>query len=247
MEFTKKEIRDILIVATIVAIIFTLYELRNISNIDFKFLNGLSILISTFIFSIIIYFVYASTQKLAAKFYDYKATFGLLNWEKNIKEIRKKVSIPLGIIITLLVTIISSGRLFFVILNSTLIENKREERLGRKWTNIKEFEEAQVALAGPLSLVLLLILFKLLSLTSLVFERGMFITSTIMIFNMLPIPKVDGIKIFFGSIPLYIASTIFLILFTFLIFKLSIIQSLMLALIFALVIAGIYLYKKLSS
>lgn len=240
MQLRKKEIQSILIVAFIAALIFSFNE-WGIKN--FSVIIGLQNLLLAFIFCLIIYTVHAFSQKLTANFFEHEVEFTHISIKKKIKEIHRSITIPIGPLITFFITLISNGKFIFLILNSFDLKSNKTNRLGRKWTNIKDFEEAQIALAGPLSDILLLILFKLLLPLSFVFSKGMFIASTIAIFNMLPLPKVDGSRIFFGSRPLYVASLIFIIIFVILIFQLSIIQTLILALILSLVVGILYLYK----
>jgi Zn-dependent protease len=240
MQLRKKEIQSILIVAFIAAFIFSFNE-WGIEN--FNITLGIQNLILAFVFCLIIYTVHAFSQKFTANFYDHDVEFTYISMKKKIAEIRKTITIPIGPLLTLLITLISNGKFIFLILNSFNLKTNKTRRLGHKWVNIKEFEEAQIALAGPLSNILILILFKILTPLSGVFSRGMFIASTIAIFNMLPIPKVDGSRIFFGSRPLYVASLIFIIIFVILIFQLSVLQTLILALLLSLIIGGIYLYK----
>ncbi len=240
MQLRKKEIQSILIVAFIAAFIFSFNE-WGIEN--FNITLGIQNLILAFVFCLIIYTVHAFSQKFTANFYDHDVEFTYISMKKKIAEIRKTINIPIGPLLTLLITLISNGKFIFLILNSFNLKTNKTRRLGHKWVNIKEFEEAQIALAGPLSNILILILFKILTPLSGVFSKGMFIASTIAIFNMLPIPKVDGSRIFFGSRPLYVASLIFIIIFVILIFQLSVLQTLILALLLSLIIGGIYLYK----
>ena len=240
MQLRKKEIQSILIVAFIAAFIFSFNE-WGIEN--FNITLGIQNLILAFVFCLIIYTVHAFSQKFTANFYDHDVEFTYISMKKKIAEIRKTINIPIGPLLTLLITLISNGKFIFLILNSFNLKTNKTRRLGHKWVNIKEFEEAQIALAGPLSNILILILFKILTPLSGVFSKGMFIASTIAIFNMLPIPKVDGSRIFFGSRPLYVASLIFIIIFVILIFQLSVLQTLILTSLLSLIIGGIYLYK----
>lgn len=243
MEFDKKEIRDIAIVALIAAFVFSFNEW---GTSRFDAAEGMKNLFTAFIFCSIIYLSHASAQKLVASHYQYRIGFTLISMQRRINELKKFITIPIGPIITVLATLVSNGKFIFILLSSYKYIPENEYRVGKHWIHIKEYEEAQVALAGPLSQILLLIIFKLLLPVSIIFNKAMFIVSIIAIYNMLPLPHVDGMKIFFGSRPLYIASLIFIIAFIILIFHLSIIQTIILALLFTTVLSTIYLYKKLS-
>ncbi|MBI2508002.1 hypothetical protein HYV89_03540 [Candidatus Woesearchaeota archaeon] len=243
MEFGRKEIKNILTASLIAAFVFSFNE-WGIESFDA--IEGLKNLFIAFIFCSIIYFSHSSAQKLVAEYYEYRIEFTLISMQRRISEIKKLVSIPIGPIVTLLATFVSNGKFIFLLLNSFKHVPENEFRVGRHWINIKEYEEAQVALAGPLSQIILLIIFKLLLQFSVIFNKAMFIVSIVAIYNMLPLPHLDGMKIFFGSRPLYIASLIFMVAFIVLIFYLSTIQAIILAFLFAAVLTAIYLYKKLS-
>jgi Zn-dependent protease len=240
MEFDKKEIRNILIAAFLAAFVFSFNDW---GLEKFTPTVGLRNLFLAFIFTLIIYFSHAFSQKLMANHYDYRIRFTLISMKRKIKDLRRYITFPTGPIITLLLTLLSNGKFIFLVLNSFEHVTQKEFRVGRRWSNIKEFEEAQIALAGPLSQIVLLLIFKFLLPLSAIFNTALFITSVVAVYNMLPLPKVDGLKIFFGSLPLYITSLVFVIIFILLIFHLSALQTLFLALIFSLVIGVIYLYK----
>lgn len=241
MEFSKKEIKYILIAALIAAFVFSFNE-WGIEK--FSAAIGAKNLLIAFVFCSIIYFSHSLAQKFMADYYEYKIEFTLIDIKSKIKKAGKAVTLPMGPIITLLLIFISGGKFVFLILNSYEHIHHKEFRIGRRWINLKEFEEAQIALAGPLSQIFLLIIFKLLLPFSIIFNKAMFIASVIAIYHMLPLPKVDGSKIFFGSRTLYIASLIFIIAFIALIFHMSTIQTIILALLFSMVLSIIYLYKK---
>ena len=240
MELSKKEVKKIILVAFIAAFVLTFDE-WGIESFDLIF--GLRNLMLVFIFTIIIYFCHAIAQKLTAEYFDHGVEFDIYSITKRINEVRRSITIPLGPIITLLFTIATQGKLFLLILNTFNELPDKVSRLGRKWTNIKEFEIAQIALSGPLSQIILLMVFKILSPISDVFYQGIYTVSTIAIFNMLPIPKIDGIKIFSGSRTLYITSLIFIILFVLLVFNISVIQTFIISLILSLISGLVYFYK----
>lgn len=240
MEFNKKEIKLIFIAALVAGLIFSFNEW---GMEKFSLSVGIENLLTAFIICLVTYFIHSFFQKMVAEHYEYKIEFSLVEMKRKISKVGKIMTIPIGPIITILLTLISNGKFLFIVLSSYKHIIQKEFRIGRRWTNIKEFEDAQIALAGPLSQIFLLIVSKMLINVSPIFNKAMFIVSTIAIFNMLPFPQLDGSRIFFGSKPLYLASLVFIVAFIILIFHLSIIQTMILALIFSVVLAIIYLYK----
>lgn len=243
MEFSKKEIKLVLIAAIIAAFVFSFNDW---GIEEFSVAIGIKNLFIAFIFCLIIYFLHSAAQKFVADYYDYKIEFTLIDIKRKLMDVRRTVSIPIGPIITFLLIFVSAGKFVFILLNSYEHISQKELRVGRQWTNLKELEEAQIALAGPLSQIFLLIVFKLLIPFSVVFNKGMFIASVIAIYHMLPLPKVDGSKIFFGSRTLYLTGLVFIVAFIVLIFRLSTLQTIILALLFSAILTIIYLYKKLA-
>ncbi len=241
MEFSKKEVKYILIAALIAAFVFSFNE-WGIEK--FSAAVGAKNLLTAFLFCSIIYFIHSIAQKFMADYYEYNIEFTLIDMKKKVLGSNKMISLPMGPIITILLIFISAGKFVFLILNSYGHVHKKEFRIGRQWINLKEFEESQIALAGPLSQIFLLIIFKLLLPLSVVFNKAMFMTSVIAVYHMLPLPKVDGSKILFGSRTLYITGLVFIVSFVILIFHMSIIQTIILALLFSIVLSILYLYKK---
>jgi Zn-dependent protease len=208
MQLTKKEIKRLLIASLIAGLVFSFTEW---GITQFNLTIGLLNLIRAIIISSLVYTIHALSQKLIAQKSCCGIEFKLIT-AKKIPYPRGEIKLPkflqhIGPIITLLVSIISNGKLFFIALASFEPKLKRKLRVGHKWVNIKEYEEATIAFAGPISNLLLLVIFKLLQpLAAPFFTKAIFITSTLAIFHLLPFPKFDGLKILIGSKFLYLFS-----------------------------------------
>ncbi|MBU2640045.1 MAG: hypothetical protein KKG75_05075 [Nanoarchaeota archaeon] len=246
MEFTKKEIKNIIIASIILGIVFFLNEWR---LTDHNLETGILSLIGLIILSAIIYLVHATSQKLMAQSVDAEIEFSLVQ-AKKIQTVIKEMPLPkylfpIGPIITLLITVLSGGKFLFIALASFHHNISRYRRVGHKWTNIKEFEEAKIAFAGPLSNLILLAIFKiLLPLSPQFLSKAVFISSTLAIFHLLPLPQFDGLKIVMGSRVLYIFAIVLAILTIFLINITSVFIALFLALIVAIAVSFYFLYRS---
>lgn len=251
MSFEKQEIKELIIAIIIAGFVFSFNEwgLREFS-INIGFIN----LIRAILIVAIIFTTRAYIQKQVAKYFDSTSKFRLLEIEPRIyrptklEEIifqtTKKILNPIGVIITLLVTILSNGKLILVLLATAKITSNKLKRVGRKYIHIKDIEIAQIALAGPLTDLSLLAIFKLLlPIAPLFFEKAMFIAATLAVFHILPIPKMDGGQLFIGSKTLYVFGLIFTILFITAIYGLSILNALIIALIIAGLITLLFFYK----
>ncbi len=244
MEFTKKEIIHLLIASIIAGFVFSFDEWgADIFNLG----EGLVNLLQAAVISLIIYLVHILSQKLIGKKSNCDLEFELITTNKIPLT---RIKIPKGFnftgpLITLIFSLVSNGKLLFVALASFKPIIDKKKRIGYQWTNLKDIEEACIALAGPISNITLLLIFKiLLPLSPAFFSKGMFIASSLAIFHMLPLPKYDGIKIWVGSRTLYIFMlilTITVIVFTYFINALA---AVILALIVAIAIASFYFYNS---
>lgn len=125
---------------------------------------------------------------------------------------------------------------------SSFVAVNHAYRLGRVFTHLTEFEEAKIAVAGPLSNILLAILIKVFEINAL--KELMFVSSIIAIVYMFPFPGLDGIKVFFGSKLLYIFSIIFILTSAFLLNFINGIIVLVLCFMISLIILIAYYYTK---
>lgn len=109
-----------------------------------------------------------------------------------------------GLIVALVVAILNNGRipyLWLIVPGGFLMHHLAGHRLGWFRYGINYFGQAMVALAGPLFTLMLIILLKILHtfIPSLLIEETIRFNVIYMVTNLLPIPPLDGSKIFFGS------------------------------------------------
>lgn len=210
------------------------------------------------------FLVYQFAQKTIAKMNGFKTELKLwsidtvhFNWWRGFM-IKKKPdfpkiirifgreykinSIPIGVIISLIITFVSNGWLFFLAITHYDLLVHRAKRLGRRFINVTGYDEAKIALAGPIACVFLMILFKLINFNGM-FDRIIFVNSWLAIFNMIPFFQFDGGKVWNGSRVLYIFSLVFIISISLLIYFLDVIPLLFVAIIIAIITAVIYFYK----
>lgn len=109
-----------------------------------------------------------------------------------------------GLILGLAVTFLNNGRipyLWLILPGGFMIHHLAGHRLGWFRYGINYFGQAMVALAGPLFTFMFIISLKILNIIapSLLIEEAIRFNVIYMITNLLPIPPLDGSKIFFGS------------------------------------------------
>ena len=138
-------------------------------------------------------------------------------------------------------TVFSNGRLYWAAISSYGLIMEKATRLGKKFVDVTDYEEAKIALAGPIAVTFLMLFFKLLN-GSGTFEQLVTIYSWMAIFDLLPIPGLDGAKIFFGSVPLYVFSASFVLSAVVLAYVLGAIPALIFSVLAALAFLAVYAY-----
>ncbi|MBI2671496.1 hypothetical protein HYX16_01040 [Candidatus Woesearchaeota archaeon] len=146
-----------------------------------------------------------------------------------------------GIILPLLVSFLSDGKMYFAAVLSSIITINPIYRFG-KGEHLTEFEEAKIALSGPLSNILMAFIIKIFEINFL--KDLMLVNIFIAISYMLPFPGLDGIKVLFGSRYLYLASILFILISSLLLNFINGTAVLILSLIISLTALIVYFYRK---
>ncbi|MBI2647303.1 hypothetical protein HYW99_02395 [Candidatus Woesearchaeota archaeon] len=110
-----------------------------------------------------------------------------------------------GLLIALILAFVSNGNIWLIVPGGFIIHHLAGSRLGWFRYGINYFGQAMVALAGPLFTLMLIIILKMLSIFSvnLLIYKAIKFNVIYAITSMLPIPPLDGSKIYFGSRMLY--------------------------------------------
>ena len=185
--FTKFEIRGFIIAALALAFIISFRD-WGADKFDlgiglFNFFVAISIVAMSIL-------VHDAGQRIWGLAIGYKIEFKL--WSP-------------GIILGLIVAFISNGRFWLIIPGTFLLHHLAGHRLGFFRYGINFIGQAMTALAGPLFTLILIIFLKIMH----AFFPNPFLQKAIMfnviynITSMLPIPLLDGGKIFFGSRMIY--------------------------------------------
>ena len=202
-KFTSYELKGLIIAILAVAFIISFKE-WGISTFDFK--SGLFNLFNAVLIVALSILVHDAGQRLAGLAAGYRVEFKLWTF---------------GLITALIIAFLSNGNLWLIVPSGFMLHILAGHRLGWFRYNINYFGQAMVALAGPLFTLMLIIFLKILSAfsTSLLVEKAIMFNVVYAITSMLPIPPLDGSKIYFGSRMLYafvmpaiVASTILLMI-----------------------------------
>lgn len=168
------------------------------SFIDFnKFLYSL-------VFFAIILTVYVAAKKFAAWYVECKEEIKILTFQRYGVYERSflKTPIPMGLILPFALTILSLGWVkWFAVLEST-VEGTTARAARRhdiySYSELTEWHLAVVSGAGIFSMFLVAIFSYLLN-----FPELSRLSIYFAAFNMLPLGKLDGVRVFFGSRPMF--------------------------------------------
>src|SRR3989338_3517748 len=110
-----------------------------------------------------------------------------------------------GLIAAVAVAFITNGNMWLIVPGGFMLHHLAGHRLGFFRYGVNYFGQAMVALAGPLFTLMLIILFKVLNtfFPSPLLQKAIIFNVIYAITSLLPIPPLDGSKIFFGSRMLY--------------------------------------------
>ncbi len=184
------------ILALIVALI--------VLTFSYTFINP-QLFIPTLLAFTLILIVYVSSKKLAAHYYE--ANEEIKIWTFKRFGLAEKnylcYPIPIGIILPFLLSILTFGLMkWFAVLESEI--SPKEIRAVKRhdfysFSEMTEWNLALISSAGIFSCFLLSFLSYLINLP-LLSRLGIYFA----VFNLIPLGKLDGARIFFGSKPLYV-------------------------------------------
>ena len=245
----KEGFHDILVAAIVVGFAFSF---RSWGYESFSLLIGLSNWLSFTILALIsILFRHLITRWIASK-YLVESSFKIWDMKrfwfaKNNKFPQyilgfKIKSIKLGVLIPILFSLLTNGILKIITVGNTRIKEMPSRRIHKKYKKITEFESAVIYLTGPISNLLLALIFT--SVNAEGFSRLIEMNYLLAILHLLPLPGLDGIKVFFHSRPLYLFIVAFSILSIAFIQLSNIIATLILSIVLAFLIMVLRMYQK---
>lgn len=240
--FGKKEVKQLLISAVILGFVFGFDDGAETFKLSFWLFNfvivtiivGLSIFGREFIKKLI------AKRKNCTTEYEiwWLKRFGFKSGSK-FKNVGLKKGIPLFSILAVMFSFVSLGKIFFTAIGKTDVKSVKSHRVGRKFIEVTNYEEAVILLSGIVFNLLLVLIFNAVNLYPL--NLIFIINFWLVIYNMLPIPPLDGGKIFFNSILVYIFGLAFIIL-AFGLKDLNVIFNIVLSVIIAFVLLFIFYY-----
>jgi Zn-dependent protease len=104
---------------------------------------------------------------------------------------------PMGVILSVALTIVTAGRVIFAALGAVMISTSYATRLGYRFVGLTTGEIGRVAAVGPgINILIALIAFPFVGLSPNVVQALITINLIVALFNCIPFPPLDGAKIF---------------------------------------------------
>jgi len=230
--FNRKELVSLLIAALVIGYV---YALQNLSLLGFLAMAGLAL---------IMIFIHVLGQKFTALFYDCSTESSL--WTIRQFWLKKgghfKFDFPAGVILPVFLAILTLPFIVIKWLALTTFEAvPLPSRVQRKYAELTEFDLALIAVGGLFFNAILAVISQAFGWNDFAMMNLYFIA-----FNLLPISTLDGSKIFFGSVMLWIFSVVFAALMLILIGNVSVITTIIAAVILAFAAVVLY-YTSMNS
>ncbi len=190
--FNEKELRGLLLTAFILALCLSFREWGYGNQVNIAF--GLRNLFNAFLITLLAILVHVSAQKIYALDLGYQAEYEIWTF---------------GLVLAFILALLTNGILFFIAVGGFYLHFLEGHRLGYFRYELNYFGMGMVAFMGPLANIILAMLFRYLSFISPspLVSKAVLINIYFALFSMIPIPPLDGSKIFYASRYLYFFST----------------------------------------
>ena len=185
--FTHHELRGLIIATLAIAFVISF---KDWGPTSFDFQVGLYNLFNAILIVALSILVHDAGQRLWGLAIGYRVEFRMWTF---------------GLIGALIVAFVSNGNLWLIVPSGFLLHHLAGHRLGWFRYGINYFGQAMVALAGPLFTLMLVIFLKVLNIfsPSQLIHKAIIFNVIYAITSLLPVPPLDGSKIYFGSRMLY--------------------------------------------
>lgn len=186
-KFTHNELRGLTIAVIVIAFIISFKEWGT-ATFDFK--AGLYNFFNAILIVALSILIHDAGQRIWGLAIGYRIEFKMWSF---------------GLLAALIIAFISNGSLWLILPGGFMLHHLAGHRLGFFRYGINYFGQAMIALAGPLFTLMLIILLKVMGVfsTSVLLEKAIMFNIVYAITSLLPIPPLDGSKIYFGSRMLY--------------------------------------------
>ena len=218
----SNQIKDFIITILVVSFVFAFDDKQPVFQLSYWLANFLRVLTSV----TLVVFVHYFGHKWTARRYGAEVTHKV--WSIKRYGLQKRAhfplkinflnltiipikSFPLGAVLAVIISFLSKGRFFFTPIEAIDIKSDEHKRLGRWRIKVLEHEIAMIAFSGPLANILFAFILQSFNKSGM-FDQIILISCLYSVYHMIPWSQLDGAKIFFGFIHLYVIGLAFILL-----------------------------------
>lgn len=240
--FSKKERNYILVSIIVLSLVFGFNDKSDLFSASNWLINFLLVIIAV---SVSVLLGYVAIKKAAEKIgceTEYEI-WSVKRWGfEPEKKFKKKFSLPLGVILPLLITLLSNGLGYFPVVGSHKLTEDKIKRVGKIFSKLTGYERTIILLSSTLTYLVLFFLFLFLSRFGIDFSVFIRVNMWLALFSLLPLPNLDGAEMLFGSLPMYLFALAFVVM-SVLLAPVNMILAILLALVLAITIVIAYFVK----
>ena len=240
IQFSKTEIINLVLAAIVIGFLFSF------KSFSINYITSVINWIKYSIFGLVALVIYILAQKLTAKRFNAQVEYRIWNIKRFWFTNELSFEVPLGLILALLLIFLTNGAFIFLAISSFAVVRKHvAHKIGRIFPRVTEIELAKIAVVGPLTSIILVLLLTSLKLVNVDF--GVFISMNLFLalYNMIPVSQLDGLKVYIGSRTLFVLTAVFLIAFGILLTQgLNSLLVLILSILTAVVLTVLYFYYR---
>ncbi len=232
----SKEAITIVVASLVLAFVFGFDDKQPTFNLQHWLVNYATLVVA----AAVIVMVFAVAQKWTARKTDHRATLRLWSLERyGVRRAAEfKRGIPIGAIVSLLLILMSNGVIRIAAILETKTQTSETARAGRKYARGTEYEVALINAAGPLMTTFFVLAVKAFAGGTALGEAVIMMGRHLALYSLIPLPRLNGLQIYFGS-PLLFSSTLLFVVVSFILAPLI---SPLLALTGAIILAVIMLF-----
>ncbi len=221
--FSPEEIRGIIVTVFFLGFIFSF---REWGGKTFDLHSGIFNWINTSIVVLLALLVYLSAQRIMGIRRGYKTEYKMWFW---------------GLLAGVLMSFLSSGYLPLAFLGTVFVYHLEGHRLGSFRYGINYRDLGVISMVGPLSLIIMAIIFKIVAFASAspLVEKLMLVCIFLAPVNMLPLPWIDGGNVFFASRTLWVFAFVGIVAASALLYFFNSILAIVLGAVFIAIIAAV--------
>ena len=187
--FSRTEVKDLIITILILAFIVSFKEW---GAKEFDILIGMRNLFNAVLIMTLVVLVHISAQRVAGLHVGIRVEYKLW-W--------------LGLVLGLIFVFVSRGNVWLLIPGGIVFHHMAVHRIGYFRYGINMLTMSSISLMGALANIMFAIVFKILFMffpNNMLIEKAIFVSLWFAVFSMLPIPPLDGSKVFFNSRGVYV-------------------------------------------